>query len=153
MSVLVPNLEVYNAIFNKAISYTFNKVCDINYCYTLGKLTENTIKKNILNWLWLNEMSYNRRYREDNEPYLHQLMEFKNAETINTYQMLKYLNCIEYNIELNTIETGHDGMQPKIEIPPDKKESYSILKKAINEIQNVIISEIDEYKNAKYCEA
>ena len=150
MSVLIPDLKIYTAVYEKSIAYTFSKVCDINYCSTLGRLTENQLQKTILDWLWLNEMTYNRMYNEQDEPYLGQFVEFKPVETINTFQMLKYLDCIDYNIEIETIKTGRDGEQPKIEIPSDKMESYKILCRAIDEIKSAIINEITEYQNAKY---
>lgn len=146
MSVLILDLKVYEAVYNKAWSYQFNNVCDINYCYTLKKYTENQLKEIIKNWLWLNEMSYNCRYEESNIIELPELLKFylSGKEPINTYQMLKYLECIKYNIEISTIIING------IEIPEDKKDSYKILKDAVNEIKNVIISELPQYKKAKW---
>lgn len=152
MSVLVVDLEVYKAVYEKALSYTFNKQVDINYCSTLGRLTEKEIKSIVTDWLYLNEYSYNRKYEEGNVlPELHNFLQFKSKHsTINTYQMLKYLNCIIYNIELSTIEHGQRKEDIKIEIPENLMISYNILVKAIDEIKMQIISEMPKYKAAKW---
>lgn len=146
MSVLVLDLEVYEAIYEKAIDYTFRNVCDINFCSVLKHKTENQLKKIVFDWLYLNELSYNRRYREENEPHLNQFLKFKSNVNINTYQMLKYLECIKYNIELDTIETGFSGTEKPIKLKSDILESYEVLKLAIEEIKTTIISSLPEYK-------
>lgn len=66
--------------------------------------------------------------------------------------MLKYLQCILYNIELTTIRTGKTGNEKKMDISADLIESYNLLKKAIEEIQIQIINEIPQYQAAKWCE-
>lgn len=152
MSVLVPDLKVYDAVFEKAWSYGFHKVCDINYCNTLSFNNEETLKNHVKNWLWLNEMSWIRRYEDGDKPNLADFLTFRSKKHINTYQMLKYLHCIDYNIEIETIQTGKTGYETPFLIPDDKMESYRLLKKAIEEIQGVIILEIEEYKEAKYCD-
>lgn len=150
MSVLVADLKVYEEVYKKAWNYTFNKVCDINYCHTLGSLGEETLKKHVKNWLYLNELSYIRRYDEGDKPELHNFLNLKPGTAVNTYQTLKYLNCIDYNIEMNTIKNGKTGHEKEIIISEELQESYDLLKKAINEIKDVIISQIPQYKKAKY---
>lgn len=150
MSVLVPDLKIYDAIYEKAWSYGFHKVCDINYCNTLSLYNEETLKNHVKNWLWLNEMSWIRRYEDGKKPNLADFLTFRSKKHINAYQMLKYLECINYNIEIETIQTGKTGHEDPFLIPDDKMESYKLLKKAIEEIQCVIISQLPEYKNSKW---
>ena len=152
MSVLVPDLKIYDAVYEKAWAYGFHKTCDINYCHTLSFNNEDVLKKHILNWLWLNEMSYNRRYEDGATPNLHDFITFRYPKIINTYQMLKWLQCIDHNIEIDTIKSGKTGMEEPFLIPDDKMESYKLLQKAIKEISSVIISQIPEYRDAKWSE-
>lgn len=152
MSVLVPDLKIYDAVFEKALKYTFHNVCDINYCGILGRQTENQLKKHVCNWLWLNEMSYIRRYQDGSKPDLGDFLTFKSNANINTYQMLKYLECIKYNIEIETIKTGKTGNETPFLIPDEKMESYNLLEKASEEIQCTIISQLPKYKSAKWAD-
>lgn len=151
MSVLVLDLEAYEAVYQKAWSYGFNKVCDINYCHTLSFYSEEVLQNHIKNWLWLNEMSCNRKYKDSSENELSDFLKFSfNKPTINTYQMYKLLRCIRYNIELDTIKSGNNFDSEQIEIPHDKEDSYELLEKAIEEIGNTIIANIPEYQEAKW---
>jgi hypothetical protein len=153
MSVLVPDLKVFEAVYNKAWLYGFNKVCDINYCHTLSFSDEEKLKTHVKNWLWLNEMSWIRMYEDNGQkPDLVDFLTFRNGKNINTYQMLKYLQCIDYNIEIETIKTGKTGHEDPFLIPDNIIDSYNLLKKAIEEIQNVIISQLPEYEEAKWSE-
>lgn len=150
MSVQVPDLKVYKEIYKKAWSYGFNNTCDINYCSTLSFTNESVLESHVKNWLWLNELSYLRRYEEENLPELHMFLKLRSGSPVNTYQMLKYLECIKYNIEISTIETGKTGFEYEITIPTDKADSYLILCNAIDEIKSTIINQIPKYKDAKW---
>lgn len=96
----------------------------------------------------MNYLSYCKRY---NEPYddecleleLQKIDKFKNGfPKCSTYQMLKALECINYQIE------------DIVDIPEVKETelsaSYSMLIEAIDEITDRIISSLVEYKNAKW---
>ena len=136
MSVLCPDPKVYEAIYHKMCAYTFNKTVDINYCSVFSSVTFEQIQEFVTSLCDLNEQSYNKRYNkqtkagEELSKFIN--FRFKNPK-INTYQMLKYLQCIQYNIEL-------------------KHENVLILDKAINEISHRIINELPEYQTAKYSE-
>lgn len=97
----------------------------------------------------MNYLSYCERY---NKPYddeyleweLQKIDKFKNEfSKCSTYQMLKALGCIAYQIE------------DIVDIPEVKETelsaSYSMLIKAIDEIKDRIIGTQPEYKNAKWC--
>lgn len=154
MSILVADLNVYEAVFEKAWKYGFNKTVNINYCNVLSFDNEEILKNHVKNWLILNELSYIRRYEDgtNERPHLHEFLTFRKTFNIDTYQMLKYLQCILYNIELSTIRTGKTGNEKKMDISADLIESYNLLKKAIEEIQIQIINEIPQYQSAKWCE-
>lgn len=113
MSVLVHDLKTFKAVYNKAVTYKFNRTCNIDYCNTLS-LEDGELQKHVTNWCYLNEWSFNRKYKGGNIlPYLYQMLTFKyKREKINTYQMLKYLSSIYYNIELDTIKIGRTGNEP-----------------------------------------
>jgi len=144
MSVLVPEVEVFNNVYDKAVNYTFHKVCDINYCSTLGHMTEVQIKNTIKTLCDLNVESYEKAYKQNpGEVKFSDTIKFdRSGSIIDTYQMLKYLECIYYNIELDTIDRELNRME---------SDSMKTLRKSIDEIKSAIIGEIPEYKDAKWC--
>jgi hypothetical protein len=146
MSVLVSSIKSYELVFVKAVDYTFRKTCDINYCSVLGGLTEGQIASYVRIWANLNNQSYLIRYKEpkDEVPYSTFLNLRYSGKTINTYQMLKTLECICYNIEVDTIKTV--GM-----LTVHESAAMDVLNRAIDEIKSVIINEIKEYKDAQWC--
>lgn len=139
MSVMQINIETFESLKEKFISYCFNKQCDINYCSVIHNLTEKQIEDLLKNWCDLNEMSYNSRYKQEPDKLkTSEFINFKRPRPIpNTYQALKWLECIEYNIE---VECETD----------EQKESIVILHKAIEQIKSAIIGEITEYKNSNW---
>lgn len=145
MSVLVHDPKVFSQIYVKAVDYTFHKTCDINYCSTFGVLKEEYIADVIRTLCDLNCESYEKRYKEEPDKVkLSEFIVFKfTGQTINTFQMLKYLECIYYNIELDTIN------RPLNELESD---SMDCLRNAISEIKSVIIKELPEYQAAKWTE-
>jgi len=154
MSVLIPEMKMFQQVFEKTNSFKFRKQCDINYCYTLSTLqTEEESKKFVSDLLWLNEMSYLQRYREEPKPELYTLLEFpRDTKKPDTLQFLKFLQCIDYQIEISTIERGYDGLSG-IDIPEDKKHSYELLQEAIKELSQTVINELTDYREKKWCEA
>lgn len=150
MSVLVLDIPVFESIYQKAWLYGFNKQVDVNYCHALSFDNEDDLKDHVKNWITLNELSFNRRYDEKNEPFLVNFMKFRHGAKISTYQMLKYLQCLQYNIELDTIRNGKTGFEPKMIITSELMESYKLLERAILEIMQQCINEIPQYKNANW---
>ena len=146
MSVLIASQNAFERIYDKSLSYTFRNTVDINYCNALGRFTERKIKQIVKTWADLNEESYNIRYKE--EPGKIKYSEFLNlrfaGERINSFQMLKSLQMIEYNIEDNEIKLTR-------ELTPAEIEAMAVLRAAISEISNIIIDTIPAYQEAKYC--
>lgn len=150
MSVLVLEPESFEGIYSKMKSYTFRKQCDINYSFVLCNCTDTELKRLIESWVWLNEMSYIRAYREDSEPTLFQFLRLGRADTPNTYQTLKWLECLRYNIEIDTIRHGRDSSDGKRMIKRQVKKDYDTLIRVIDDIRGAIIAELDDYKNSKW---
>ena len=151
------DLEVYELVHTKAVAYTYRKTCDINYSYVFSHMNESDIEEFIKNIAYLNEWSYNKRYEhhEDvsQEIALYKMLklEFK-GKAIDSVQMLKYLECIHYQIEMHTIKTGYDGMQTNL-VPQHLVESYELLEKAIEDIKSAIVKEFSDYEDKKWCNA
>lgn len=145
MSVLVLEPAIFTALYDKLCSYENHKVCDINYCYEATRIPD---KIEFLRTLAdLNEKSYLIRYRENQTgPTLAQMIKFDRTgnKTINTYQALKYLQCLEYNIEKSTIE---DLAGPLSE---HELTSLETLDKIIDSLKSAIIDSIEEYKKANW---
>lgn len=157
MSVLVPDLEVFEQIHTKAVAYTYRKTCDINYSYVFSHMDERDIESFVRNIAHLNELSYNKRYahcddvkQEITLPAMLKL-EFK-GKAIDSVQMLKYLECVHYQIEMETIKKGYNGTETNL-VPKDLEDSYALLGKAIEDIKSAIVKEYSDYENKKWSEA
>jgi len=150
MSVLFLDPKVFEYVADKINSYKFSKQADINHCSTLSIEDQSEAQKLVVNWAKLNELSYNYHYNEpEKQPTLYKFINFSNYYKVDTYQFLKYLLCIRYNIELHTIQGGRNGFsgQP---IEQELKDSFDTLNKAIEEIKQAIINELTEYKTANW---
>lgn len=146
MSVLVPSLEVYQAINRKAQTYKFRKVCDINYCSSLRQQNEEKIESWVVCLLTLNEASSNAAYRDGGKCELHEMLDLKESvDNIDTVQFYKYLQCIQYNIELHTIKEKYQDTFKSI------MWAYVLLEKVLQELSHTIIAELTDYKDKDWC--
>lgn len=153
MSVMTLGLEVYQEVYKKACSYYYRAwgSVDINYCHALQ-----CNEKYLRDWVsWLYEMvhvSYCVHYHH--APDEEQLQMIREAidewrynglkgNDCNTYQMLKHLQCIRYQIE-------DYEMKPDGKWKDEYDEPLELLNNAINELKCRIISIIPEYKEAKW---
>ena len=132
MSVLVLSPEVYSQIYHRIYMTKENKQCDINYCYELREFTEDTLKAFIVELSNLNEKSYNKRYNEKSKVLQSEFINFNTAKFIDVYQFLKYLICIDYNIEIQN------------------KKAVKKLRAIISSVQFAIIDSLPEYKKANW---
>lgn len=146
MSVLAISSNQFKEVYNKACKYQYRDTVDIDFCNTLKNENQESLKNWCKSLLELNYKSYKKRYNKhcdleelDNDK---KIIDSWNWNTMgkacSTYQMLKFLECINYNIELDKTEL-------------DNSTAYQTLIKAINEIRYNIISQIPEYKNSKWC--
>ena len=153
MSVMTLGLEVYKEVFKKACSYEWRRIVDIDYCQTLQRS-----KRCLSLWVYrLYEMvhvSYCVHYgKEVSEIELQMAREVIDSweydkfmgPNCNTYQMLKHLQCIHYQIE--DCEMKSEGKWRE-----EYNGAWEMLNEAIHELKGQIIAEIPEYKEAKWGE-
>lgn len=143
-------IESYEKVAGKMWLSTFSRVCDINYFGVGNGLTEDQIKEYVQIWCDLNEWSYCLAYKEpfDN---MSKFLQLKLNSSCDTYQFLKTLECIKYNIEIETISAGGWSGIPETYIITDKeKEAYKFLEKLLISVRSTVISQIPEYKAAKW---
>lgn len=153
MSVTTLGLEVYKEVFKKACSYRYRSVVDINYCWSL-KMNEENVRKWVYQLYEMVELSYcahykRKRDKEDLDWTRNVISQWRyndfKGTSCNTYQMLKHLNCIHYQIEpyemvlKNMWNNEHD-------------KAHKLLNDAIVELLNLIVAQIPEYKEAKWGE-
>jgi len=132
MSVLVLSPEVYSQIYNRIYMTKSNKQCDINYCQEIRDFNETDLKAFIIELSNLNEKSYNRRYKEKSKVLQSEFINFNSAKWIDVFQFLKYLYCIDYNIEIRN------------------KKAVKKLRAIIKDVQFQIIDSLPEYKSANW---
>jgi len=141
MSVLIPDLKVYNYIQAGIEKLVYNNVIDDFHSHSINRHFHNCpdIEKEAarltLAWLELNQKSYNERYpnEKDNINLCGFYYQTTTHRPLTAIQLLKYLQCIEYNIEIE-----------------DESKDLQLLKDCINDLQNSIINNMEEYKNAKW---
>tara|TARA_R110000803_G_scaffold78075_3_gene143137 strand:- start:13389 stop:13862 length:474 start_codon:yes stop_codon:yes gene_type:complete len=157
MSVLIPDIQVYQSIAHKIKDFQYRKVCDINYCEIL-RLTDGQAEDFVVNLLTLNEMSHLAHYTDGKatKPRLSKTLNFKSGqELISTLQLFKYFQCIAYNIELFTIEHGYGGQRKGYGEPInyDLKKSHDLLEKALYTLACTIIKESTDYSTLKWSDS
>ena len=145
MSVLIPDLRIYNYIQAGVEKMAFNNTADDFFSSTIHRHFHGCVdvgkeaKRLILSWLDLNQRSYNKQYKDDQDninlcgmyspDYTH--------APLTAIQTLKYLQCISYNIEIE---------------PEEFKNDLQLLRSCIEDLQSSIIGATDEYKRAKWSE-
>lgn len=106
-----------------------------------NRLSSEELKVFILTLCDLNQRSYERRYRTEPGDSYGPFIKFRAVmPQINKYQLLKYLRCIDYQIEAP-------------ELPPlfqVDRWALEVLRKGIESLSSDIINDIEKYKNAKW---
>lgn len=149
MSVLVPDLMVYEYVHNGLQYAANNKTCDALYasCISVHMKRRDWDKeciRLIRAWAKLNVDSYNIKYGEKEEGMPYWMCVTGNKRIpIDAYQLLMYVECIAYNIEPGTIE----DVRP---LTHQEKEDYELLKRWEDQIKTAIIKQLKEYKAAKW---
>lgn len=152
MSVLVLDPKVISYIRKGMIYAAYNSTCDALFSSTLhmhfrDKDVETETDRIIASLYLLNQRSYSARYREEDKD--HDLFNFvrRKVGLPNPFQLLKYVQSLEYNIEISTINSKFDKWVTKQEIT-----DYELLKTWEQELTNSIIGQMQEYKDAKWSE-
>ena len=151
MSVMLLGLDLYQEVYIKACSYQYRPVVDIDYCQSLSKY-EGPLREWIATLYEMNEISFSLRYgKEIERERIAMCKEIINGWRPNdirrpkcsTYQMLKHLECIQYQIEMITIRE-HSISTEKHE------QAWKLLADAIHEIMGRIVHSQREYETAKW---
>lgn len=126
------NPETFNAVYDK-LGYA-SKYKIYSFDGFDPKRREQIVKK----WVELNLLSYNRRYKQadnkaDIELFVSLVDVYAKRKPITLCQLLKHLECIDYNIEYY-----------------DDVYEIKLLRSTIDDIKTSIISEMEEYEKAKW---
>lgn len=145
MSVMTLNPKHLDSMYRKMRYYEYHGTFDINYCAVLFKMKEEQMQSLVYIWAKLNEDSYLARYRENLKSLsLASMINFKSDfKDIDTWQFLKHLKFLHYNIEIETIAAIRELTQVE-------KEAYSKLEAIIADIQDTIIYGLPQYQAAKW---
>lgn len=156
MSVMGIDPKTMDAVFRKLEFYANSTQVDENYNEAVKSYLYNggDLKQLVKDWLYLNELSYIRRYREDLDgakPNLEPFLTFVSSVSVSSVQMLKTLQFLLYNIEISTIKRGYnEAIQKPMQISSSMMHSYKTLIKIIDACKDAIIRELDEYKKANW---
>lgn len=160
MSILIPDMKVFEYVDSGFIRVAFNDTIDSLYCESIREKTRpkgldqifNESKRWTKNLFTLICKSYAARYREELED-LAPFFKRNNTHKVEACQLLKYLQCIEYNIEISTIEKGYsEALEPniKFQLTDQDREDFRLLVAFINDLKGAIVSQLPEYKTANY---
>lgn len=139
MSVLVPDHEIFNHLYNAMVHSAISTTVDSRYSYVMSRHMNNHTDKHeeaarlCREWLRLIEKSYNIRYKEKGGYTYHLLKPV--SVPFQPVQVLKYAQCVSYNIEIFR-----------------RNKDYKLLVAWINDIKGAIIGAMPEYKDAKWSE-
>ena len=131
MSVLMVSPEIYGQIFHRIYMTKDKTQVDIDYCQEIRDFDTISLKAFITELSDLNEKSYNRAYKEKSKTMQSNFINFNHAKFIDVYQFLKYLHCIDYNIEIKN------------------KKAVKKLRAIIKCVEFAIIDSLPQYKAAK----
>lgn len=150
MSVLIPNDEVFNYIHAGMTRAAYRRVCDEWYSGTMSSHfkhydIEKESKRLIESWMELNLLSYHIKYRENRDELQVAFKETYTHKEMQEHQLLKYIQCVDYNIEIETIED-------LLEISEQQRKDYKLLKQWCNDVMIAIINETPKYKKATWSE-
>ena len=145
MSVLIPDLQVYNYIQTGLQRLAYNNIVDDLFSNTVNKYFRNCpdyekeAERLVLSWLKMNIESYNKRCQVKETTDLIGLYypTFPHKD-LTACQLLKYLQCVEYNIEI---------------VPKDlqQRKDLQLLKDCIDDLLNSIVHNLPEYNKATWC--
>lgn len=145
---MVLQTETFIKVFERMCSYQYKKEVTIDYCHALSFSEEEC--RNMVNMLFkLNTLSYIFNYEKffvktdvlDISSKLH-FSRLGHIKRLSVFEMLKAMECIRYNIEIESI--------PQEYIPINAEKYMRLLKDGIEETQGQIIGQMQEYKDAPW---
>ncbi len=152
MSVLVPDLMVYEYIHNGLVAAANRKECDNLFSaiwtrHFRQKLWDQECKRLVRSWAKLNEDSYNAAYDDPmSNPPLLECITCNNIIRVNALQLVKYVHCVAYNIEMETIFS-------KMRTPTQQEyDDYELLKAWRSELYQNIVTYSEAYGKLPYSE-
>lgn len=153
MSCMQLSQNHFAAVYNKACTYANKREVTREYCYILSRWDESEIRKYVLLWAEMNDLSchyhcYERRGISPYDGYIPEEIIIPQSGSdsivVDCFQMLKALQCIHYNIEL-------EELPKRLEFRMDVyKDALKQLEDIIAEIMGHIIDSMPEYKEAKW---
>jgi hypothetical protein len=140
MSLLIPDTGVFEYVHQGLKRVAYNLTADALYCFEIynhfkDKDTEAEALRLVKSWAYLNELSYSVGYNMMDEPFTSaQGITGKKYYTVEPAQLFKYIHCINYNIDVKTIdraETLSRKTGPKVanvpEISWDQRQDAKLL--------------------------
>lgn len=149
MSVMHLSFRHYEMAYVKACSYIGRRTVDINYCGEFCKMSQGMIREWFKELYRMNVYSLHCEHNEELEGCIKTAINAMDAwdydkmdvPVCDTYQGLKLLECIHYQIETGTMESK--------DLPWDD-DDILLLERVIREMKNRIIDTIPEYRDAKW---
>jgi hypothetical protein len=148
MSVLIPNDEVFNYLCSGLERAAYTRTCDEWWSHRIhshfkDKDIETESRRLVESWMQLNDWSYSFKYGEEVETQI-KLRRKTLHKPMQVHQLLKYAQCVDYNIEKDTIECAGNKLTKQ------GKSDLWLLRQWILDIAMSIIGQIPEYKEAKW---
>lgn len=149
MSVLIPNDEVFNYLYHGLETAAYKSVCDEWFSSKIrshfkDKDIETEGRRLVESWMTLNDLSYAVKYKGDVEVKL-KLRRKAIHKPMQVHQLLKYVQCVDYNIEKSTIEEVRT-------LNNQQKTDLWLLQQWALDIASGIINQTPEYKAATWSE-
>lgn len=161
MSVLILDPKCMEYIHAGFIMAAYRTQCDQYYSETIrsycrDKDIHEVAQIIVTGWAMLNELSYCVAYKEAGQSY-HQFIRFTRHWDVKPVQLMKYIECLLYNIDLETIKCKESFTQGEVkgapEVTPAMREMYALLKSWERDIKNAILHALPEYDGAHWSEA
>lgn len=148
MSVLIPNDEVFNYLYSGLERAAYKIECDEWYSNQImrhfkDKDIETEARRLVESWMQLNDWSYSIKYGQDVETKI-KLRRKTLHKPMEVHQLLKYAQCVSYNIEKETIESAGNKLTSQ------GKSDLWLLEQWILDIAMSIINQTPEYKTATW---
>lgn len=161
MSVQIPDFKIFQYVEMGFYVTVNNSVINDLYTHSTrehcrNKLADKEATRWIKNLLLLNCKSYSARYREplgDYHKLYTSIFRVGKLITVEACPLLKYLECIEYNIEMSTIENGYFTDSIKFELSEQDRKDFALLQAFRVDLTKAIVSQLPTYQNAKWAEA